>query len=496
MPFEERQLYIYMKKKIIGIQSIRWYELKVVMFFLILFGFGRLPAIPPLTPLGMDVIGVFLGLIFAWITIGLLWPSIIGLLALVVLDTMDVKTAFALGWGSDTILLILFMTVLAAIIEQMGVSTFIATWFVTRKCVVGKPWLFIFIFLFSAMILSAITSTVPAILICWSILYSICKQLNYKVHDPFTSFMIVGIVAAASYGLALFPIKSIGGTIFGVLESISGLRVDMLSYVMFTLPTGTLCIGLFVFFGKTMLKLNVSKLACNTENLFDKDVLILNKQQKIVVIFILLLVILLLIPSIFPKQLILTQVLDNIRASGTAMLLVAIMCSIKIDGKNFIDFRSVVAEGMQWDVIFLVSVVMPLSNVITSEKTGISAFFVKILSPVLSDKNSVVFFVIVVFSTVVLSNIILQSIAGAVLLPVFYSFSISLGIAPLALTTLLVFSCHFGLLSPASSPMAALMHGNTEWISSTDIYKYGVLSIISSTIICCIFGIPYVQFLF
>ena len=116
------------------------YYLKIAVFFLIMYGFGFLTALEPLTPMGMKVIGIFLGLIFAWTTLGLLWPSIAGLLTLVILDTMDLNTAFALGWGSNTLLLILFMTIIAAIVEQSGVSQFIAMWFISRKSIQGKPW--------------------------------------------------------------------------------------------------------------------------------------------------------------------------------------------------------------------------------------------------------------------------------------------------------------------------------------------------------------------
>ena len=144
-----------------------FYYGKVAIFLIIMFGFGYLPAVEPLTALGMKVLGVFCALLFAWSTIGLLWPSIIGLLGLILLEVMDLKTAFALGWGSNTLLLIFFMTIVAAIVEQSGVSHFIAMWFITRKFILGKPWLFIFVFLFTTFILSAVTSTIPAIMICW-----------------------------------------------------------------------------------------------------------------------------------------------------------------------------------------------------------------------------------------------------------------------------------------------------------------------------------------
>ena len=482
--------------KIVERKSGFFYYSKVIIFLLILFGFGYLPAIEPLTPIGMKVLGIFFGLLFGWTTIGLLWPSIIGLLGLVVIDAMNLKTAFALGWGSNTLLLILFMTILAAIVEQSGVSNFIAMWFITRKCVLGKPWVFIFVFLFATFILSAVTSTIPAIIICWSILYSICKQIGYKPHEPFPSFMIVGIVAAASFGLALFPFKTIGITVFGILENMTGMTVDYLTYIFFTLPMGTTCILVFILLGKVFCKLDVQLLANLTKSSFQDMELCLTKYQKIILSFVFLLIVLLLLPSILPRQFFLTILLNKIQASGTALLLIAVMCCIKVDGRPIMNFREVAAEGMQWDVIFLVSVVMPLSAVLTAEETGITSFLLHALGPLFEGKSAGVFFLIVVISTVIITNIVLQSIGGAILLPVFYPFAIKLGIAPLALTSLLVFSCHFGLLTPAASPMAALMYGNADWIEAKDIYKYGLLSVLSSCIVSCVLGIPYIQFLF
>ena len=133
-----------------------FYYGKVAIFFIIMFGFGYLPAVEPLTALGMKVLGVFCALLFAWSTIGLLWPSIIGLLGLILLEVMDLKTAFALGWGSNTLLLIFFMTIVAAIVEQSGVSHFIAMWFITRKFILGKPWLFIFMMFLCTYIISCL----------------------------------------------------------------------------------------------------------------------------------------------------------------------------------------------------------------------------------------------------------------------------------------------------------------------------------------------------
>ena len=103
---------------------------------------------------------------------------------------------------------------------------------------------------------------------------------------------------------------------------------------------------------------------------------------------------------------------------------------------------------------------------------------------------------IAVFSAVLITNFAVNNVVGAILLPVFYPFALQLGIEPLALTSLLVWTCHFALLTPAASPMAALLHGNTSWCKTADIYKYGFLIVVSSMIVAWFIGIPYAQFMF
>lgn len=40
------------------------YYLHAVVCLLIMFGFGQLPPVEPLTPLGMNLIGIFLGVLY------------------------------------------------------------------------------------------------------------------------------------------------------------------------------------------------------------------------------------------------------------------------------------------------------------------------------------------------------------------------------------------------------------------------------------------------
>ena len=218
---------------------------KAFLCLFVMFGFGYLPPIDPITAQGMHILGIFFGLLFGWMTIGLIWPSIMGCIALVLVGNMKMAAVLSSGWGSTTLLLIFFMVIVAGIVEQSGVSRFIAMYFITRKFVLGKPWVFTFVFLMTIFFLAAITSTIPTIIIGWSIWYSICNQIGYKPYEPFPAFMVVGIVMAATFGLSVFPFRPVGILVFGILEDLAGLTVNYLAYICFTIPLSMLCIHIF-----------------------------------------------------------------------------------------------------------------------------------------------------------------------------------------------------------------------------------------------------------
>ena len=58
------------------------YYVHIAIFLLILFGIGFLPPFAQITPMGMKVLGVFLGVIYGWCFIALDWPSLVALVAL------------------------------------------------------------------------------------------------------------------------------------------------------------------------------------------------------------------------------------------------------------------------------------------------------------------------------------------------------------------------------------------------------------------------------
>ena len=93
-----------------------------VIYLIITFGIGFLPSFGAITDLGMDVLGVFIGTIYGWLTLGLIWPSIFSLAALGLIGYIGVQQAFCDGFGYMNIPILIMSFVFAAIADQTRIT--------------------------------------------------------------------------------------------------------------------------------------------------------------------------------------------------------------------------------------------------------------------------------------------------------------------------------------------------------------------------------------
>lgn len=94
------------------------YFFHIIVFLCITFLFGKLDPIAPLTLFGMNTIGVFLGVIYAWVFIDIIWPSMVGLLALMLLDVLPATALLNKGFGDPTVIMMMFIFVFSATLER------------------------------------------------------------------------------------------------------------------------------------------------------------------------------------------------------------------------------------------------------------------------------------------------------------------------------------------------------------------------------------------
>lgn len=419
------------------------YYVHSFLCLLIMFGFGQLPPVEPLTALGMRLIGIFLGLLYGWIFIDIVWPSMAGLLALMLVGGMKPVALLNRSFGDPIVVMMFFIFVFCATINHYGLSRFISLWFITRKFVAGRPWVFTFTFLASMFILGGLTSASPAAIIGWSILYGICDVCGYKKGDGYPTMMVFGIVFASQVGMSLIPFKQAALTVF---------KPDM----------------------EKLKKLDASKL--------DTDgALKLSKVQKLILCFLFALVALLLLPNFLPADLFISKFLKSIGNTGICVFLVTVMCFLKVDGKPLLKFKAMIDSGVAWGIILLLAVVQPLSGAMAAQESGITNFLMMIVEPIFGGSSPVVFALFIGFVATALTQVMNNGAVGVALMPVIFSYCSSMNVAPELPLIMVVMGVHLAFLTPAASASAALLHGN-EWSDSGSIWKTAPLVILLSWI--------------
>ena len=465
------------------------YYINSVITIVIMFGFGQLPAPAPITPLGMQILGIFLALLFGWTFVDQVWPSILGFIALSLTGYAPLAGLMKEGFGNNTVLLMWGMLLIASLVDSAGVSKFIATYFISRKLVLGKPCLLIFTFFFVVFLMSAMTSSVPVIVVGWGILYCILNQLGYKAGDPLSSYMVVGVVYSSLVGLALFPWKVLQMVVLGMFANTAGYQLEYSLYISLSLPISIASIIGYVLLGKFLFRLDVEKLKLVTKDSFDPKDLQINYQQKIIISMLVLLVVLLVAPSIMPKAWAVTKILRGIGAHGVAFLILGVFVFLRFGNKAMINLRKA-SSDVQWDCIFLTAAMLPFTTALNAESTGINAFLIEKFSLIFNGLSPLVFIFLVIVITMIATQFMNNAICGAIMFSIVYPFAVAIGINPAMITVLMIFCLALAMLTPAGSPMSALMFGNSEWISAKEIYRYVVPGVIVIFICVCVVGIP------
>ena len=468
-----------------------------LVILLLMFGFGQLPAVEPITPLGMKIIGAFLGMLYGWSTVGLIWPSVLGLLAIAFSGYAPLKTIWASSFGNDNVVQFIFIFVFAGAVEAHGITKFIAYWILTRKAIVGKPWLFNLAYLLAIALLGALTSSSPAIILGWSILYSVFSTLGYQKGDKYVSYMLFGTVFAAQLGMGMMPFKSAPLTVMAAFEAIAGYRIDYLSYMVFFACALCLAIVCFILAGKYLLRLDVAVLKNLQQEtiLQDPAALRLNGQQKMVFALLVALIVLMMLPSVLPKELFLAQLLNQLGATGIAAAIVALMCIIPLGKPKLSNFQAVAQKNISWGVVLLLAAVMVVSGALNNDSGGFVSFLKLLLDPVFGHASAVFFVLALIGCAVVFTNFCNNAATAIALLPVVLAFAQALDISASLVAVVITFSVMLAFLTPAASPSAALLHGN-DWLCKKDIYQLGFIAIAASIVVLYIVTFTIGQLLY
>lgn len=464
----------------------------------LMFGIGFIPPVSALTENGMKLLGILIGVIYGVTFCAPAWPCLLGMTAMGVLGVAPVATILGTGIGSDSIQLMIFFFIFVAVLDQNKITEILATWMISRKVVQGRPWLFSYFLIIGTMFTGAIGSSFPAMIVFWGILMSVCKMYDIKPFTKYPTAMFIGITIGglASSSTWLFR----GNPLFvnGLLMQISNgaLRLNFGLYATFSFVMWMLAIAAYILVCKFIFKIDLSVMSNIDDSVINKDLLKLNRRQKVTLGYIVLVLVVYCGMGFTPAQSTLGQYFASLGTSLPIFLILALMAMTIVDGEPILNFGKAATQGVVWDTIVLSGALLSISTIMMTTETGITESILAVLNPVFANKGAIFMCVVIFIIATVLTNFMANTTVGLMFTPVIFSFGTTMGFDPLPLIAMLLISIHIAFLTPAASPFASLLFGNSSWVKPTDIYKMGTASVLIMVVLFLVVGIPLSNLMF
>lgn len=478
----------------------------VIIGLAFMLGFPQLDPIKPITPVGMTILGVFIGMVFLWSACDSIWPSILGLLIIGLSGFIPnqegynaVKTVFLNAFGNETVVVIILGMVFFAGLEYVGCTKYMARFFMSSKFMEGRPYAFLFMLFFASYFIGGFAQPMASMLLLWPIAIEICDKFGYHKNDKLFYIMIAGIYFASTLGQPMFPFKGASYIVVSAFEKATKLHVNYGAYIAYNVVMSLLLLVCFLIFIRIFVRPDVEAMkAISVEELTKEKLPPMNIQQKVYLLAAVLYIVALILPNFLPKTIGWVAFINNIGIIGVTTICIVIMMILPYEGKLMFDFKGIAKKSFSWDIFFLVAAALYACNAMTAESTGIKPFLLGVLQPILGGKSDFVFIAIMLAFAIITTNFANNAGMALVILPIILAFSSQYpNVDDTALFMTIAMMVFLALLTPAASPYCGMLHAQKDLVSFKQIISlffpmfvigYAVYVLIGYRIATLLFG--------
>lgn len=467
--------------------------IKVAIMLGLMFGIGYLPPFGNITPMGMKVLGAFIGTLFGWLTLDFIISSLVGLVVLGLFGYAGgVAGTMSAGFSDNTVVVMVFSFILVAGLNKVDLTGALAGWFLSRKFVEGRPYVLLAVLFVAAYVVGAINAF-AAILLLWNVMYKIADKVGYQRRSTIMAYILTGIVFFAGNGQYIFPWK-VGSIMFASPMTQMGIIVPQGQWYL-TVIISQLAFLLFFVLMAFVLRLDLS--AFRDKELFaEMRGQEWTTKQKWGLTFFAFMTVFLTLPEFLPTTDFVTK-WKSWGLIGATVIVILAGYVITVDGERlFPNIADLCKEGMQWDVWLMIVATMPLSAALRSEDTGIISTAIGFVMNMIGDMNWILFTIVCAITLGLLTQVTHNIIIALVMFPPFLQICINMGGEPILWWFVNFWAIMAAYTTPAASGYAAILHGNSEWFSPRQTYGFGFSTLVVSWLGSFLILIPIYLLLF
>jgi len=477
------------------------YYICVAISLCLIFLFGKVvPPFAGITSVGIGILGVFFGVLFAILaTNEIFWPSLMGLAGIVLCGYLPAKSLLSTWFGNSTIQQIIWVMALTGAVSESGAINVLSKKMLHLKFLEGHPMR-----LFSAILIAVLGCTFivgsPAtvLLLFYPLLDSILSMCSIDPDSELNRQFSLGMYLCTPVGVVL-PFKGVHLSTLAIVSGIMatyGLTLNNGLYLIITSLIIVLTLVLYLFFVKfvwrtdlTPLKsFNVSKMGIT------EDDLKFTSKQKLLLGFLLFGVVFLLLDAFLPSDSAFVSFSSKIGSSLIWIILFGVLCFLRDkDGKPVINGVKLLQSKTMWNIVAVAGCFTICGSAIASKELGISNAIFTGLAPVLEHINWPALVILTVLLSTIMTNFTsglpITTLVVTIGTPIVCTMQLAGRGNVTVLAAFTILSGMFAFLTYGSIACASILLGR-KGMTTKFMFTKGFLMMIVFIVICCAVCIP------
>lgn len=465
---------------------------KALIAVLVILVFYLVPPLEGLSKSGMWLLGIFIGSVFLWITVGISWPSLFTFAMVAMLPEVSMNQLVASSLGNSAIAFLIFTFCCSYALNQTPFIRRCAVKILTSRMAQKGPWIFLMFYFGSILLLGSCMSTTVIVVLYLTINEEIYAILGIKKGDSFAALLTMGLVIVSGISGAMTPIAHVFPVMaLSSFTSLTGETISYAAYMAAGIPAALLATACMLLMFRFILRPDMSALQVIDTSSLKKGLEKADQREYLTAGVFFCVVALWVFPELLKNVLPAAKWFVSFGSVYPPLLGAMVLCILKIDGKPLLKLEDG-AKSVPWICLFMAEAALGLASAMTNEEIGLITFVKERLEPLANSVNGFVFVLLMIAITAVLtnvgSNLVTVTIMCTICLPAAMALTGS-NIDVAALAVVLGMMSAYAFATPPAMTTVTLGVGS-GWVSVGQMAKYGFLILVPSILIVGFIAYP------
>lgn len=469
----------------------------IIFSLLCMFTFRFIPAFAGLSASGMQVIGIFVGVLILWLTISIDWPSILMLGALALVPELKFNSILSGAYGNSTFVFLMYTFVVTYALSKTSFIKRTALAFITSKIASKGPWYFVTLYFASILFIGCFISPTVLFFVYLPIVEEIYSLLKLEKGNKLASMLMMGTVIMCGISSGMTPIAHVFPLIaLGLYQDMYGIAINYANFMMVAIPVGIICSVLSILVFKMILKPDM-----NILKKFDASKITgiqgkVKTDEKIILAVFVFVIALWVLPGLITPIITSGPVFTFFKwidGFGTAMpplIGLVILCIVQYDKKPLLSFSEAMSKGVSWPSLIMCASTLALGSAITNADIGLTTWLSNGLTPMIANLAPLIMVLIftlwAAIQTNLSSNMVTATVVTAAALAITANMN-NVNVAAIVINIGIMASYAFA--TPPAMPCVAIA-GSSGWTNTMQMMKYGFIIMILCVIVATCIGYP------